>query len=267
MKREKALEILREAGIKAEEGSVLKNGRRIPSIIVGEGSIRPTLYQHHIENIEDADELIEFVEIILNERPEVNPSDFYSKEYVLEHAISCVRHETEDEEIVKYSVYGDLEEYFRVIIGHQDEGTMSVVITKAIAKNLNIDSAELRKAARENTAKTVSIRGMSEVISGMIGTDIDLPLPEEEMMYVATAHGGMKGASVMLLESVLSEFCENHGVEKLIIIPSSTEEILLIPACTEDESSMNSMVQEVNETQIPDESERLSDHIYYYTGQ
>lgn len=257
----------RYSGIKAEESPALKNVRRIPSIIVGEGSVRPTLYQHHFENIEDADELIKFVENVLSERPEVNPSEFYSKEYVLENVISCVRHETEDEEIVKYLVYGDLEEYFRVIIGHQDEGTMSVVITKAIAKNLNIDIDNLRKVARENTSKTVSIRSMREVLVGMIGTDIDLPLPEEEMMYVAIANGGMKGASVMLFSDVLDEFCETHGVEKLIIIPSSTEEILLIPVCTEDESSMNSMVREVNETQIPDESERLSDHIYYYTRQ
>lgn len=108
---------------------------------------------------------------------------------------------------------------------------------------------------------------MSEVLVGMIGTDIDLPLPEEEMMYEAIANGSMKGASVMLLSDVLDESCETHEVEKLIIIPSSTEEILLIPACPEDESSMNSMVQEVNKTQISDESERLSDHIYYYTRQ
>ena len=265
MKREKALEILREAGIKAEEGSALKNGRRIPSIIVGEGLIRPTLYQHHIENIEDADELIKFVKEVITERPEVNPSEFYSKEYVLENVISCIRHETDDDETLKFRVYGDLEEYFRVSLGNQSEGMMSIVITKSIAANLNLDIDEVRMSARRNLSKTVSIRGMSEVLANMLNIESSqLPLPEEEMMYVATANGGIEGASVMLLSDVLDEFCETHGVEKLIIIPSSTEEILLVPECPEDESSINSIIQEVNETQIPDESKRLSDHLYYY---
>ena len=59
---------------------------------------------------------------------------------------------------------------------------------------------------------------------------------------------------------------EKHHAERLIIIPSSTHEVLLIPCDPEtDVLSFNEMVQEVNATQLMPE-EVLSDNAYIYDG-
>ncbi|MFR0029482.1 MAG: DUF5688 family protein [Coprococcus phoceensis] len=49
------------------------------------------------------------------------------------------------------------------------------------------------------------------------------------------------------------------------IIPSSIDEGLIVPSYADiDREMMDTMIQEVNETQVSKE-ERLSDHAYYYS--
>ncbi len=127
----------------------------------------------------------------------------------------------------------------------------------------NVSIYCIRCVARRNLEKTASIRPMSEVLTDMIGDDsFGIPIPGEDFMYVATANGGNKGSGIVLLKNVLDQFCESHGVERIIIIPSSTEEVLLIPASDKDEAAINQMICEVNDTTVSEDLQ-LSDHIYY----
>lgn len=264
MNMEKASAVLAQAGIPAERKNVLKNGKKLEALSVGTGRIRPTIYQANLDMFDTDDELIEFCNRTIEQSPNLDPEEFCSRDYILAHVISCIRHATDDNETVKFPVFGDLEEYFRVPIGSNSIGSMSMVLTQHVIDRINLNSDELRIVARRNLAKTVSIRSMSEVLTDMIGEDsLGLPIPGEDFMYVATANGGIKGAGIMLLDDALNNFCQSQNVNRIIIIPSSTEEVLLIPDRDKDADAMNRMVQEVNAAEVSEDMQ-LSDHIYYY---
>ena len=68
----------------------------------------------------------------------------------------------------------------------------------------------------------------------------------------------------MLLGDVLTEFCKDHGLDSICIIPSSKHEILLVKGAM-DRVEIDAMIREVNETQVA-EQDRLSDHGYWFTA-
>lgn len=89
---------------------------------------------------------------------------------------------------------------------------------------------------------------------------------ENFKMQLITNQANMYGAIGMLQSKLLKEFMERNKAEKLIIIPSSIHEVLLIPCDPEtDVESFKEMVQEVNATQLQPE-EVLSDNAYIYDG-
>ena len=157
-----------------------------------------------------------------------------------------------------------VEECERIIVmdPFNDDSYPTVVVQKAHLDGLGIDATELRKAGRENLRKVVQILPMAEVIAALMGMDV--PSGDEELLYVATTKDKLHGASIMLLGDVLTEFCKDHGLDSICIIPSSKHEILLVKGAM-DRAEIDAMIREVNETQVA-EQDRLSDHGYWFTA-
>lgn len=85
-------------------------------------------------------------------------------------------------------------------------------------------------------------------------------------MQILTNKAKMYGAIGMLQTCILQEYMKRYNTEKLIIIPSSVHEVLLIPyEQGVDLEEMKAMVKEVNLTQLLPE-EVLSDNVYIYDG-
>lgn len=84
-------------------------------------------------------------------------------------------------------------------------------------------------------------------------------------MYVITNQSKTKGSSAVLdTKSIKKYFASlNKEYHKLVVIPSSIHECLLIPVDDKiyDLDTFNSMVQEVNATQV-DATEQLGSHCY-----
>lgn len=108
-----------------------------------------------------------------------------------------------------------------------------------------------------------SITGIFEVLR-KLNPAFDVPVKEDACpMYVMCTEGG-NGAISMLFEQELTEFCESIGSD-VYIIPSSTCEILLVPAMDDMAAEqINEMIREVNVTQL-DAVDVLSDHVYYFS--
>ena len=91
----------------------------------------------------------------------------------------------------------------------------------------------------------------------------------EEMkceMFVLTTHTKLHGAIGMLNKELLNAFMKKYKTEKLIILPSSAHEALLIPYSDEMiKMDLRDMVREVNETQL-EATEYLSNNVYVYDG-
>lgn len=85
-------------------------------------------------------------------------------------------------------------------------------------------------------------------------------------MQILTNKAKMYGAIGMLQTCMLQEYMKRYNTEKLLIIPSSVHEVLLIPyEQGVDMEEMKAMVKEVNATQLQPE-EVLSDNAYIYDG-
>jgi hypothetical protein len=96
-----------------------------------------------------------------------------------------------------------------------------------------------------------------EAIAGMI------PPTPDEMMYVLSNEDKLNGAAVLLNDKVMDDITEKLG-QDYFILPSSVHEVLIVPKNDQmDLKTLESMVQDVNATQVAPE-ERLSDHVYAY---
>ena len=233
------------------------------ALTIGTGSIVPTIYQENLDQIRDEAEMLRFADTVLASVPAYDVAHMFTREFFLQHVRSCLRPATEDEETLTYPAFGDLEEYFRVFMEpYNDDSYPTVVVQKAHLDGLGIDATELRKAGRDNLRKVVQILPMAEVIAALMGMDV--PSGDEELLYVATTKDKLHGASIMLLGDVLTDFCKDHGLDSICIIPSSKHEILLVKGAM-DRAEIDAMIREVNETQVS-EQDRLSDHGYWFTA-
>lgn len=261
-----AKKVLENAGITVQETEVLKGSVRMEGLTLGEGPIRPTIYEPSISNM-DEKELIRFANNSDIQAPDINIALLKDREYILKHCISCIRHETDDNTAVKWPAFGDLEEYIRLDLGQNNDAySMSCVISHDFLQAAGITPEELRIHARKSLKKTATIRSMTEVLQDLMGAQCeDMPMPEqEELMYVATNDTKSHGAAVMLLQDFLNDFCHQHGLDSIYIIPSSLHEVIItstkIPL-----QQINDMIQEVNETQV-NAWEQLSSHVYTFVA-
>ena len=264
MEMNMAKAILTDNGIMADQTVVHKNGRTLDALTIGEGSVKPTLYEEHLVNLHNEEEMMEFARRVLNQTPTCDMSDIFTKEYFLSHVISCIRPQFDDSETLCHPVYGDLQEYYRVLIDFRfhDDSYASVVVQRSHLLHLGITQTELRKAARRNLRMRAQIKPMSEILAELMGCEApDLP-DSNQFMYIASTVEHVQGASVMLLDDLLREFCLERGISSVTIIPASIHEIILVTE-THDSEQIDAMIREVNSTTVS-EMERLSDHSYTF---
>ena len=257
-----ARSILTENGINVAQTKVNKNGVYKPALVIGAGSIKPTVYEESLANIHNEEEMLQLAQTLRQQTPSYDMNAIFTKEYFMGHVKSCLRPVVNDDDTLTFPVMGDLQEYFRVYVNSLlDDAIASIVVQREHIKQLDIDVDELRAAARRNLKADVEIMPMSKVLASMMG---DLPgIPEvDEMMYVASNKDRCNGAAVMLLDDVLEEFCKAHNLDSMLIIPSSIHEVLFIVKDV-DPHEIDLMIGEVNETTVS-EMEQLSDHVYHF---
>ncbi|MBR6486131.1 MAG: hypothetical protein IKT17_05505 [Lachnospiraceae bacterium] len=140
------------------------------------------------------------------------------------------------------------------------------VIRPANLEMWGVEGDEVLDESIRNTLKddSISIRGMYELLSEL-NPSFASAAPEEFKacpMYVMTS-GSCNGAVAMLNEEKLREFCD-HIDSDLYVIPSSINEVILVPRDdTATRSMFDEMICEINDTQL-DAVDVLSDHVYCY---
>ena len=181
----------------------------------------------------------------------------------------------------------DMAIVFYVVFDMNEFGNASILIHNSHLDIWGISKEELSELAHKNTPEIlgVSIQSMSEVMGEMLRADIqknmsfeaDDQTVEDMMeqmisgvdnnMYVLTNTHKLNGAVLMTYPEILREFAMQHQVEKVIVIPSSIHEALLLigdSVLNMEFDYFNSMVQEVNDTTVNDD-EILNNHCYLYT--
>lgn len=255
---------LKENGFEIKVGCGYKNGIADHNIRIGSGKVRPCLWGKQLEHIKSNEELIRVVNDAMDNNPyaEVNSNDFVSAEYVKGHVISCIRPIRYDDVLTLGTKYEGVEEYFRIVVG-EGNGLASIVIKRKMFPNNRYSIRQVQEWARENTKNNTVIKSMQEVLAEFMGADAPV-IPEDACpMYVLSNINRIHGASGILIDEILEDFCHKHNTNKVTIIPSSIHECILIPDSIMNQSDLSSMIQEINDTQVVEE-ERLSHRPYYY---
>lgn len=275
--------------------AVTKNNEILDGLTVTSpnSNMAPTIYLNdfyeHYENGRDMDSIMEQIASIRTEHEmdqDFDISKITNFENVQDKIIPRIVGMEENEELLAnrpHALMDDLAVIYAVDLGSNDNGSMSVPITNHLMENWNVSQKTLHEAALANMGELTpsTFKTMNEIMKEMMLPDmveqmggdreaaeamIEAMIPDEERMYVLTNEQKLNGAAAILDDKMMDQIREKVG-DEFFILPSSTHEVLIVPAEAGIElEALESMVQEVNATQVAPQ-DRLSDHVYQYDAE
>lgn len=267
MNREDIIQELKNRNYNVIANDVYKNGVKLEAIIIKDDSrITPTVYTEaiisHAENVKQAADIAERI-YLENKSVDFDINQLTDKDFIMSHVRIGLEHENEHiTALSRETEYPDLMQYLYVTSELSDETKWSVRITAQLAENAGVDIGELWEVAERNTFADSIITSMCQILAemGMIDADDAVELHADSFMYIISNHSRQKGASAILNKQLLHQFADEHNCKKLVILPSSIHECILIP-CDNTEidiESFDNMIQEVNSTQVSPEEVLLN---------
>ena len=118
---------------------------------------------------------------------------------------------------------------------------------------MDVDESEAWETAENNVRKETEIIQLS-----------GFPMSAEECeMFVISNKSRFRGASAVLNKKVMKAFANLVNTKKIMILPSSIHEMILIPChdCAYDIESCSEIVKLVNENEV-ELTEQLTDRAY-----
>ena len=134
-----------------------------------------------------------------------------------------------------------------------NDAIYSAKISKNILKNVDVDESEAWETAENNVRKETEIIQLSR-----------FPMSAEECeMFIISNKSRFRGASAVLNKKVMKAFANLVNTKKIMILPSSIHEMILIPChdCEYDIESCSEIVKHVNENEV-ELTEQLTDRAY-----
>ncbi len=268
MERKNIIDGLREKGYIAEPFNKQNNGVIFEGIVIKNNtSISPVIYVGEL--IEKAGRLEAGIDEVVNsvivayhmgmmKKDTESISDFFDREFVYNHIYIGLQR-VSAEKLEKRDIGLDgIEAYLYVRSHLSEEGGFSRIKVKPEYRERFFESFEdAWKCAERNTFAETSLKKMDDVLqeAGLWGS-CDIPV------YVLSNTCNVQGASAVLNKKVISEFAIEHGVKKIVVLPSSIHEVLIIPYEEGMEIEyFTSMVMGANDSAVAEE-EQLSDRAY-----
>ena len=276
-----------------EVKDVIKNNNTVFDGLVvtsPDSNVSPTIYLNHYyeqyKNGKDIDDVIGdiadvYIENAVDRRLDI--SGIIDFESAKEHIVPRIVNAEENRELLAdrpHQLMDDLAVTYHIQLNQ--EGTASIAVTDKLMEMYDISVEELHEIAVANLEEQMptSFRSMADVMKEMFFREalkeLDgdreaamsmaeemLPPGDDGLMYVLSNEQRLNGAAVALNEKAMEMVREQIGGD-FFVLPSSLHELLIVPKSAGMElSELESMVREVNATQVePDE--KLSDHVYAY---
>lgn len=257
-------EAVKEHGIKTDIVKI--DG--IPRLILGEGEVKMTFPLAGLEGIANEEIVKEIISKFENdtERDSIQGIADLIKDY--DKVYDNIRIQLLPKEIRDAVLRRDFLDLVMVPSVHI--GDYSTKVTKGLLKYWGITEDELFETAMWNTKKKVIIRDIADM-TDILAERLNLPAEVVEMyqsargtMWVMTTTDNYAGAAAMCMEGVFWSMANSLETD-IIIIPSSRQELILIPAEEGiDKKYLYEMVREVNATMVEETGDKLSDTVYIY---
>ena len=167
---------------------------------------------------------------------------------------------------------------FYIMVESGDDHRTIMDVTTDLSSAWDVSEEELIETAFKNLCNNypAKIEGINSVIESYT---CKIENPEEfadymnpsdlsagKSMHILTNAVCSNSAIAICYPSLLKNFAENHGVDEVVIIPSSLHEVILLPkqkGQEMDARGCNQIIREINATKLLPE-EVLSDHAYIY---
>ncbi len=261
---------LEERGYLTQVSEVVKNGVQLTGITIKNNPdqrIAPCFYMtEELENLSVA-EATDIIEHRLASEGGIDVGDvdqLVSRDSILDRVVIGVQRSSTQDLIKRATELEGIEQYLFIRGTNGEDTNWSIKLNPSILSNAGLTETEVWLAAEKNTFcdREITIESMQEILARMMG--IDNAIPEPDMpMYVISNAVRMNGAVQIFNQAAVRKWAEDHGWKKLVMLPSSTHEVIVIPGDDIDSrlEEMTQMVQEVNATQVSP-IEQLSDRAY-----
>ena len=274
MTREIIINELNNRGYKAEAQNTIKNGVELEGIrILTDSNIAPVIYtKAFIENAENENKsLDEVVSAIISTYESHKSFEFdvnmlFDRDFILNSIfVGLQKVSTEDIEKKLCEDFEGIESYLYIRGEADREGSYSIKVSKAILDRANISEVEAWEQAQTNTEAETSLESMAKVMSEMLGFEYSEEMDEQTPFFIISNTSKVKGASAILNKKVLAEFGERYHTDKIVVLPSSIHEMLLVPYTGEiDLDTFSDMVASVNGSEV-EPMEKLVDRAFIIT--
>ena len=272
-------------GFTLSSKKVLKNNSiEFECLIVSQENncISPSIYlnNYYLEylsgrSLEDlAEEIVSFYWYCLNQIPG-NACQYLDTENAVDKVVMRLVSYTQNKKYLENCPYTRVEDlaitYHYVVTNDDENGLSTVKIDYENMKFFNIDEAEMRRKALDNTERLFP--AVFEKVEYLVKKFLEDKLgvqPAEDYwnhhgvsMYVITTKTRLNGAVCILYKGMLERIRKTLDSD-FFIIPSSINEIILVPDVgITDRETLDEMLRFVNKEEVPS-IEVLSDHIYHY---
>ena len=274
MTREMIITELSNRGYKAEAQNTIKNGVELEGIrILTDSNIAPVIYTKAIiENAENENKsLDEVVSAIIGTYESHKSFEFdvnmlFDRDFILNSIfVGLQKVSTEDIEKKLCEDFEGIESYLYIRGEADREGSYSIKVSKAILDRANISEVEAWEQAQTNTEEETSLESMAKVMCEMMNMEYSEDMDEMTPFFIISNKSKVKGASAILNKKVLAEFGERYHTNKIVVLPSSVHEMLLVPYTEEiDLDTFSDMVGQVNSSEV-DPTEQLVDRAFIIT--
>ena len=273
----KLTELLGE-GIVEKHTKIKTNGVKAEGVLlkVNNAAISPLLYFGDTERIYDDDDVELFVEKALDSYEETckrTSTDVEHlrdwdivKNYIRPRIINYRKNEERLKNIPHVCIM-DLAVTFVIpsenVMPEYENGRIEV--TEFLMKCYEMDEAAMYKQAIENLERDgYEFASVGELLNiEELEVEANEKSVSQNKLHMLTCSDGVGGAVTMLSNKILSETCQKMECERIYVLPSSVNEVLVLNVEEIDVESLQKLVKDVNETIVLPE-EYLSDCVYLY---
>lgn len=265
--REEIIKALQKKGFTAEAADIEKNNVICHGIQFKKDRIAPVIYTDSIitEAEKNGTPLKNIVNSIISiyeahSSPAIDFEEIMTRSYIMDHVRIGLQRKT-GEEIIKRGCPLDeaIEEYLYITLDMGEEvGTIK--IKAGMLEAAEIGELEAWIEAENNTFSDTTVKNISIAMQAF-GT----PTAGDSDIYIVSNKDRRRGAAAVLNRKALQEIGDRHHTERLIVIPSSIHECLVLPEVeTMDISALTDMVISINSSAV-DPVEQLADKAYIIT--
>ena len=229
--------------------------------VIRAGEIVEKVAAGDVDSREAADNIAAKLIEARDNAPDISGSDI-SRDVVLGTCLSKVVSEEKNRDRLKNMPHRrmcDLAETVYFPAPGYDDGYIQV--NYELMKHVGVEEEELFEAAHRNLDTASTIRGMGDVVNGILEIPDD---PSQPKMFIVTNEKSIYGAGAIASKKLLLEYRDKIG--EFFILPSSVHEVILLQKKGDMEvERLRELVRSVNESMVSLE-DYLSDNVYVIDG-